>query len=224
MLSAWTTMAMGPLAALLGLSTQPLVIMGTEPILGDGFNCVASEWLKEPAYERSLLSGTIGITCKIEGRAQVGLPGLKAHLHEKVRAESKEILEGPIDEVYADLPSQRYLGVVEITSSNNSVWMKQEAHIASNDVSQVKFATFSKEIRGDGYARYLKVANAGFNLDTEAEITDPQLHTVAFWADFTVEKPFLIPGGVFKNQVVESVENGFQEQITSFAAEVRDNL
>lgn len=186
-------------------NTQTPVPQALDPTSDVEYFCEPLIWVdtvhRDPSDDN--YKGTIESTCTYKALAGGGTRALEGYLHVKVRDEAATIHSGPTQRKWRGRPSSAYditvdYGVdkgrfsirqdVLFTATDNTLWMESK----STKVDPVSSGTLVREMAVD--TKVTTTQAAGW-------------YRVRVQGTFGLEKPWYIPGSIFKDQVTSKIQD-----------------
>jgi hypothetical protein len=185
------------LAALLHASGNPSANSGAETI------CGVPVWSQTPVVESDLFKGTLRGECSITGTEGRGLSGLAAALVEAALA-SEKVNAGPTAETYETLPST-YLDVTNTSQTRDTLTVRSDRHVATDQLTALIYADLSKQISGTGNSAQLRKIDIGFRIEPRG----PGAWQIVLTDSLQVKRPWYVPTSQFKSMVQTSAQDEF---------------
>lgn len=204
---------------LIGLITATWLANQT-PAFDVEWSCRNPEWTDGPKIVSNEFRGKIEVDCSFKAVSGGGFVQLKKHLLEKAVHDALAIHSGPTQETFEGMPSTGFDLTNVLEADGLKVEARGLAHIATDETNRLVTAFSSTQIHGEGEAAYLR------KLDTAANIRKDRadgysVHTSSF---MKVEKPKLVPAGIFLKKLSKKIEEGIPSQEKAMIEEVAQNL
>lgn len=183
--------------------------------------CGPERWVGEPGMRADRFVGAMTSECEAAlagSRGDVGR--LQDRLSDATLREN-EIHAGPIEETYEGLPSVRFDLTSRRTELGESLVLRLDLHLASDDLSRLVFDSLSTKIEGGGNAQYLK------RLDTRMAVdraSDDGRFRFAMTNAVEVEKPWYAPTGIFVSKLKEGLREQYLSRRNAWVNQLADQL
>jgi hypothetical protein len=185
------------------------------------WTCAPERWVLGPRYDDGHFKGVIETQCEVRDARGKGLSSLADHVRGYIVSGSKTVHSGPIAETWDGLPSQRWDITVEYGSASDRLTVRQDAHLANDNVTRFLYETLSSRVTGTGSADMVK------RLDNVVEVkpeTTPGAYSVVLNATLWAKKPWYAPSGVFMREAERGAVNAFRRARDSTMPRVVGNL
>jgi hypothetical protein len=184
------------------------------------WNCGAVAWTPNSGLNGALFDGGLVSDCTVKGTKGTGFPTLQDFVVRKVTSESR-VNAGPNSETYVGLPGVKYDVTLTIKSSQGDVELRQDVHIATDNVNRLVFDSFSTDVSGTGYAEYLKRLDVTIDVIKTAKAGT---YTIHVGNATQIEKPWFAPEGMFLEKIKPAMEQKFREIRDQVVPQIADNL
>jgi hypothetical protein len=183
--------------------------------------CAPLRWIKEPLLKGGLLDAELSASCEFTAIGGGGFSQLKSYLENKIETESEIIHSGPTPVMFRGIPAEQYDVSAMLADGKDSVRARQDIFIATDLNSRLILDSKSTEVIGQGNGKYLKKVNGNIQVD----VTDlDDRYQAIIGSAFQMEKPFIVPGPIFKDMVKKEVEKQFLLQQKAAITELAKNL
>jgi hypothetical protein len=213
------------LGAVMGLflpSTEPI-----KQIEDITWTCIPEYWSVPADVNDGMFTGLMEDQCDMNAEsvpALVGNPGSGlTSLSEffKVSTMKSNIVNGaPVSETYHSLPGILF-DVTNTTSGSDSVTVRSDVHIATDNQSKLLYDVLSKNITGTGNGDLLKKINIFFEMEPAGRAGHFSLK-VGY--ELNVSKPWYAPGDMFKNEVVKMATEKFEKERQKLMPDIASHL
>lgn len=186
-------------------ATDNAVISPTTPIpVAQQWECDTAKWVESLSYSGSRLTGAMATECWLIGQNGGGFPNLRSDLESGIELEAAQIYSGPTNTTYNKVNATHYDVKMDVTSNGTRLISRQDIYVGTDDTTVFYFDSFSQWVQGSGDAKYIK------RIDILADIVPDATTSGKYIAKIKMrvglDKPFLIPGGMFKSKVKTAIE------------------
>ncbi len=180
------------------------------------WQCGKVTWAEEPIVDPSkLFIGTAIIDCEVTGRSGRGLDGLERALH--VRALSADtVIAGPIHETFEEMPGRRFDLRDTDALGSDRVTIDADVVFATDSSTRLVYQSVSRKVKGTGNASYIRKSDLRFDV-TPSTVSGKW--SFRFTQHTRIQKPPIIGGGAFRNEVIKTIERDAVKQIQATFAE-----
>jgi hypothetical protein len=214
-LPAFASAVSALLSSVSGVSVPPPVSLA----LGEA-QCQPVRWTEGPRIEGGAFRGVASVQCDYVGQGGGGLAQLEAHLIQRMLTQASEIYAGPIYGQTEGMPSTTYDFGMNLEFQGDKVAVRQEGYVATDEVTRLTSATTTKSVRGGGNARFLKKLDLRFDVTPG---TEARSYRAVLGTRVQIQKPALIPGGIFRDEVRKAIEKAVADQRDTVVQELVDN-
>lgn len=186
------------------------------------YHCGDVFWMEAPRMVEGDFHGKVALDCSFTSLQGGGYGHLKEHLIERLLKGAHQVHSGPDEETYQGMNSTFIDATLRLQSEGTVVFSRQDNHLATDDQTKLLSDSFSTQITGEGNAEYLLKADAGFEIE---QITQqPSWHQARIWTRTIVDKPWYVPGGIFRSEVQDRLEKEMTQKKEKILLEFARNL
>lgn len=186
------------------------------------FKCDASKWTNGPTVANGLFTGRIEADCRFKSTTGGTFLQLEKALVQSVVDTADKVHSGPSPITIDKMPGT-YL---DATTTQEVDGMKATIRADLNFVTDgtIRFVNLSKskEISATGLAKNLKAINGGF--EVRASSTAGGEYSLHIATEMQITKPGAVPAGLFKNKVVQGLEDQMQTRQGELIAQLAKTL
>ena len=178
--------------------------------------CESGTWAGVPMLQSGMFVGSIRATCDISGSNDGSLTKLGQHFQSKATEGAVQVYEGPVFDASLGVPAVRYDVLLQTTDGQ----IRNLIRMGGNGTDLYVYSSHSKEINFGGTAGYLRRLDVDFKIEKQ-----PENHLKVTLLNLTnVQKPSLVPGGIFLNMAKSRSLTQYQESLEALAKEIAANL
>ena len=209
------------LGALLGLIFGSANHVSPTNPTKEAWTCDAPAWVGNPAVTNNLFVGTVEMKCHVQGLSGKGMTDLQAHMVDYIVANAETVHSGPTAETYQGMASTYTDVTVQLGNETESVLVRADTHSATDGSTKLVYAVLSKEVAGTGQAKALKKVDANYTVVPSSEAG---FYEVTLASTAQVQKPKLVPVGVFTSQVKSEMEKELKATASDALVEISSHL
>ena len=191
------------------------------PSSGD-WTCAAPEWLEEPVVKNNIFDGLLQVICEFKGQSGGGFPELEQYNIDTLVAQAQTIHQGPTPETYAGLSGTYFDATVVIESGDDTVTIRGDHHIATDEESVLVYDSNSTKVVGTGMASIIRNVFVGMEIVSLPE--KPEWYRGCVQGRLNAEKPFFVPSSTFKTELKKALETKIEEYKERVVEEIAANI
>ncbi len=198
--------------------TAILIFIFSGKAVASDWTCEKPQWASAPAMVDGNFVGTVQGYCTFHLNHSADIAALDRHLLESIN-KSQEIHEGPVTEIFRNLPGVRY----DVTAyyPNDNMTVRQNVHLSTDLISKVVYESDSKSVTASGLSEYLRQLNVEFEV-TKTE--NPIILQFKMTTLIRVAKPWYAPSGIFFSKAQESALEQFNKSRDSALPNLETHL
>ena len=199
-----------------------LSVLGVNSDLTDRveYTCAKPTWSREPVVSNGMFKGTLTSKCKFTTDSEGDYRKLAEFAVDSVKKNALEIHSGPVDKEMDGMPGVEIDATLPIKEEGLES-VRYLSHMATDGKTRMVLSNRTKKITASGMASNLK------KLDNDAILTRGRTtnsHEVSLVLTSHVNKPGLVPAGMFKRTVMEEMEKQMKAREKQAILELAKNM
>lgn len=190
------------------------------PLAANQWQCEETIWTDAPKIEHGLFKGTLRIDCRFEAINGGGMIELRRYLVDRIPTLA-ETVHGETVQNFDGLPSTVYDVSMKVNEKDEEARVRGKTYVATDGFTRLRHVFIADNIASRGAAKYLKGMRSELNITQRAQ---PHWYDVQIVNSSTVEKPWGIPGKVFKRELVKKIETDIREKAEAVLTSVSNHL
>lgn len=187
----------------------------------EAWTCQQPTWTGNPGVKNGMFIGTVNYQCRVEGLSGKGMTDLQQHMVSYVQANAETVHSGPIAETYLGMPSIYIDATMQMGDKDESVLVRADTHSATDGSMQFQYAVLSKLVAGTGNAKALKKIDGTYVVTPTSDVG---FYDVVLSSTAQVQKPSLVPSGLFVSQVKAEMEKQLKASAPEALTEISNHL
>ncbi len=187
----------------------------------EAWTCQPPSWVGTPAVKNGLFQGTLDYRCRVEGLSGKGMLDLQQHMVTYVQSNAETVHAGPTSETYEGMPSTYLDATLQMGDDSESLLVRADTHSATDGSQKFIYAVLSKTVSGTGNAKALRKIDANYVV---TPTTDAGFYDVVLSSTAEVQKPSLVPNGLFLSQVKAEMEKQLKASAPEALTEISNHL
>lgn len=187
----------------------------------EAWTCQQPTWVGNPSVKNGMFVGTLNYQCRVEGLSGKGMLDLQQHMVTYVQENAETVHSGPIAETYMGMQSYYLDATMQMGDKDESVLVRADTHSATDGSTQFHYAVISKTVAGTGNAKALKKIDGTYMV---TPTTDAGFYNVVLSSTAQVQKPSLVPSGLFFSQVKSEMEKQLKASAPEALTEISNHL